>query len=228
MESLPDPQGGNSAQTAANATATHQDTIGPQGRVNPTTATSTTQAPSQTPTRAAIKDLAAFEAGRAGKAVRSSNPRKQHAGSGPEGRPGMADPTYLGTPRSARFKNLFEGSTSPPSLLSVVKKLYDLIEESIRLPRKGAEKITSLGSETAADIKTLAASALDLAESLADIPTIRQNPFGEDDEDHRVERALAGARAFGCQVPDVLDAKLDTISKSISSLQMTLQANHRP
>lgn len=149
MEGLPAPQGGNAAQNTTGANSTRQDTTGTLGRVHPPTTPSLTQAPSQTPKRAAIKDLAAFEAGRAGRATRSSNPRKQHAGSGPEGRPGPADPSYLRTPQSTRFKNLFEGSTSPPSLLTVVKKLYDLIDKSIGLPRKGAEKITSLGSETA-------------------------------------------------------------------------------
>lgn len=132
---------------------------------------------------------------------------------------------YLGTPRSTRFKALFDDTTSSPSLLTVIKKLYDLIDDSIRLPQKGAEKITSLGSETASDIKTLAASALDLAESLADIPSVRRNLFGDDEDDHRVEWALAGPKTFGCQIPDILEKKLDTITQLLATLQHAMQTN---
>lgn len=184
--------------------------------------------PSQTPGgRAVIKDLAAFEAGRAGRASRSSNPRKRQAGSTAEGRTGQSDPMYLGTPQSTRFKNLFEGSTPTPTLREVVKKLYDIIDESIRLPRKVAEKITSLGSETAADIKTLAASALDLAEGLADMPVARRRIFGDDKDAHGVECALAGKNTFGCMVPDIIKSKLDTITKSIATLQHALKVTHQ-
>lgn len=226
----PEPQGGNAPQGTRDASMTRQGaptaggpnpfTLGPLGQ-------STPQAASQTPGRAAIKDLAAYEAGRAGRANRTNNPRKRQAGLGADGRPGPTDPIYLGTPRSTRFKNLFESAAPAPSLLTVVKKLYELIHESIRLPKKGAEKITSLGSETAADIKTLAASALDLAEGLADIPATRRNLFGGDDDDHRGERALAGTNAFGCQVPDMLEKKLDTITQSLATLQQALHVNQR-
>lgn len=223
----PDPQGENAPQGPRDASTTRSNATAQSGQHSFSVGTSTTPTPSQTPGRAVIKDLAAFEAGRAGRAGRTTNPRKRQAGLGADGRPGTADPVYLGTPRSTRFKNLFEDSTPTPSLLTVVKKLYELIDESIRLPRKGAEKITSLGSETAADIKTLAASALDLAEGLVDIPQPRRNLFGNDDEDRCVERALAGTNAFGCQVPDVLEKKLDKITQSLATLQHAMQIDHQ-
>lgn len=88
--------------------------------------------------------------------------RKQQAITAPEDRSRPQDPQYLGTLRSVRFKNLFTGSPNTPTLLDVTQKLYKLIETAIKLPKKGAEKIL-IGSESAADIKTLAARLLELA-----------------------------------------------------------------
>lgn len=173
-----------------------------------------------------MKDLAAFEMGRAGKTGRTApNPKKRQAGVNCEGQPGRSDPVYLDTPRSVLFKNIFEGSSEAPTLLTVVQKLYDLIEDSIKLPRKGADKINSLGSETAADIKTLAASALDLAEGneeFRNLPRPRLNLLQDEADGQTVERALAGSNPFGCKVPEGLEKKLDAITESISRIQQAM------
>lgn len=165
--------------------------------------------PSQSQDRPAVTGLAELEAGKA---------RKRQATAGPKDRPSRPDPTYLGTPRSIRFKNLFSTAANTPTLLDVTRKLYELIESSIKLPGKGAEKI-SIGSETAADVKTLAARLLELAEVENDIPAIRRNPFSTNDEDLQVERVLAGANQFGCQLPNVIEVQLKQISKDIAELK---------
>lgn len=105
-----------------------------------------------------------------------------------------------------------------PNLLDVTRKLYELIESTVKLPKKGAEKV-NIGSESAADIKTLTARLLELAEKQANIPAIRRNPFLNEDKEHQVERALAGANAFGCKVPDVLEAQLTKIAKDIAEIK---------
>lgn len=102
-------------------------------------------------------------------------------------------------------------------MLEVTQKLYKLIETSIKLPKKGAAKI-SIGSESAANIKTLAARLLELAGLQDNIPAIIRNPFSNDEDEHRVERALAGANTFGCKIPDVLDAKLDKIARDLEEI----------
>lgn len=213
----PDPPGGNASKDASEAPTTRpsQNASGiPSG---------TTTTPSQTPGRIQVKDLAAFKIGRAGKTGRAPNPKKRQAGENREGRPGQSDPVYLNTPQSVRFKNIFDGSAEAPDLLTVIQKLYNLIEDSIKLPRKGADKINSLGSETAAHIKTLAASALELAEgneAIRNQPRLDLNP--DDGETQRVERTLAGSNAFGCKFPDTLEKKLDEITQSITLIQQAM------
>lgn len=150
-----------------------------------------------------------FEAGMA---------RKRQATAAPEDRSRPRDPHYLGTPRSVRFKNLFTETSNTPTLLDVTQKLYELIETAIKLPKKGAEKI-SIGSESAADIKTLAARLLELAELQDDIPAMQRNPFMSDEDDHRIERALAGANTFGCKVPELIDAKLEKIAQDLAIIK---------
>lgn len=108
-------------------------------------------------------------------------------------------------------------------MLDVTRKLNDLVESSIKLPKKGAEKI-SVGLETAANIKTLVVRLLELAKLHDNIPAIRRNPFFPDDEDHQVERALAGANIFGCKVPDIIKAKLDQLTKLIESIKCAATA----
>lgn len=173
--------------------------------------------PLQTPTsqsqeRLRVSGLAEFEAGKA---------RKRQATAGPEERSRRPDPTLLGTPRSVRFKNLFADVADPPNLLDVTRRLYDLIDSSIKLPKKGAERVT-IGSESAADVKTLMARLLELVELQDNIPSFRRNPFLNDDEEHIIERTLAGPNSFGCKVPDVIEKKLDQIAKDIADMrQMT-------
>lgn len=163
----------------------------------------------QTPARPLTSELEAYAAGKA---------RKRQATAGPEDRPSPPDPTYLGTPRSTRLKNLFTEAILPPTLLEVARKLNDLVENSVKLPKKGAEKI-SVGSETAADIKTLVVKLLELAEFNQDIPAIRRNIFAADNEEQDVERVLTGANKFGCKVPDVLELRLDQITKSLERIE---------
>lgn len=178
---------------------------------------------SQPTARPLTSELAAYAAGKA---------RKRQATAGPEDRPSLPDLEFLGTPRSIRLKNLFTGAMAPPNMLDVATKLNDLVESSIKLTKKGAEKI-SVGSETAANIKTLVVRLLELAEFHHDIPAIRRNPFSTEDDEHQVERALAGANTFGCKVPEVIEAKLDQLTKSIESLERAVTApssnfNFRP
>lgn len=40
-----------------------------------------------------------------------------------------------------------------------------------------------------------------------------------EDEDHQIERALAGPNTFGCKVPDVLERKLDQIAKDLADIK---------
>lgn len=179
-----------------------------------TSQTPTTPSPSQPTARPLTSELEAFAAGKA---------RKRQATSGPNDRPSPPDLEFLGTPRSIRLKNLFTGAMAPPNLLDVARKLNNLVESGIKLPKKGAEK-TSLGSETAADIKTLTVRLLELAEFHNYIPAIRRNPFSADEEEHQVERALAGANTFGCKVPDVIEAKLEQLTKAMERLERVATA----
>lgn len=80
---------------------------------------------------------------------------------------------------------------------------------------KGAERI-AIGSESAADIKTLAARLLKLTELQDNTPALWRNSFMSKEEDHRVERALVGANTFGCKVPDVIKAKLNRLAKDLA------------
>lgn len=177
----------------------------------PASKTPSTPLASQQPTRPLTSELEAYDSGKA---------RKRQATAGPDDRPSPPDPEYLGTPRSARLKNLFTGALAPPSPLDLARKLNDLVEANVKLPKKGAEK-TSIGSETAADIKTLVAKILEVAEFNDNIPAIRRNPFAapDDGEEHRVERALAGPNAFGCQVPDIIESRLDQLAKSLERIE---------
>lgn len=125
------------------------------------------------------------------------------------------DPAYLGTLRSIRFKNLFAGAPTAPNLLEVTHKIYNLIKILIKLPNKGAEKISS-GAISVAKIKSLAARLIKLAELQEDKSSLRRNTFLGKDEDQRVEQALAGANTFGCKVPDVIKAKLDKQAKELA------------
>lgn len=183
-------------------TSTHTSTLTP------------TPASSQSTARPLTSELEAYAAGRA---------RKRQATTGLEDRPSPPDPKYLGTPRSIRLKNVFTGAMAPPNLLDVARKLNNLVESNIKLPKKGAEK-TSIGSETAADIKTLTIRLLELDEFHNDIPTIRRNLFSNEDEEHQVERALAGANTFGCKVPDIIEANLEKLTKSIERIERATTA----
>lgn len=165
--------------------------------------------PAPSPSLPLASELKAFDAGKA---------RKRQATSGPEDRPTPLDPSYLGTPRSIRLKNLFTGAIIPPNLLDVVRKLNDIVENNVKLPKKGAKNMT-LGSETAADIKTLTSRLLKLAELNSNIPAIRSNPFSDDDEDPQTQRVLTRARTFGCKVPDLLKAKLDQVAKALERIK---------
>lgn len=175
---------------------------------NPFAADSTS--PSQTPGRPTVSGLAAYEKNRS---------RKRLATSSLNDRTGPTSHTLLGTPRSVRFKNIFKETSPNPSLLEVTRKLYDVIEGSILLPKKGGEKISSLGSETAADIKILAATVLDLVEKSSNIPLLNRQTLPNDDDEHLVERALAGPNTFGCKVPDIVEARLDSIDKAITEIK---------
>lgn len=202
----PDPPGQNASKEAS---ANGNDG---SGRPSPNEASNPfNPPPSQTPGRPTVSGLAAFEAGKR---------RKRQATAGPDERPRRADHAHLGTPRSVRFKKLFADNPKTPGILDVAKKLHDIIEGAIKLPKKGAEKIT-IGSESAADIKTLAAHVLDLAEALSDFPfpSIRRNPFSETEEDHQIERSLAGTNAFGCKVPDTIASKLDQLAKDLAEMK---------
>lgn len=137
---------------------------------NPPPSTPTTPSLSQSHNRPLTSELVAFDAGKA---------RKRQATLGPEDRPTPPDTAILGTPRSTRLKNLFIGAPQTPTLLDVARKLSDLIETNVKLPKKGAEK-TSIGSETAADIKTLVGKLLEMAELNSNIPEIRRNIFAGD------------------------------------------------
>lgn len=105
----PDPLGGNVVQNVQNTSTTRPILIAPEHQFG----TTTTATSSQTPGWVVVKDLAAFEAGRDRKAGRTTNPQKHHAGSGPSGHPGPADPkvTTLQEP-FWRYKV----HTRPPSL----------------------------------------------------------------------------------------------------------------
>lgn len=204
----PDPPGTENPTAYKPKTKVRGDSRASRPSIN-TPSTPLPPAPTPSQYRMAVSGLAEFEAGKA---------RKRQATSGPDDNSRRIDPTYLGTPRSVRFKNLFADSIGTPSLLAVTRKLYGLIEDSLKLPKKGAEKVT-VGSESAADIKTLAARLLEIAELQAEIPAVRRNPFLSEEEDHQVERALAGANAFGCKVPDVIEAQLANIAKELAEIK---------
>lgn len=116
------------------------------------------------------------------------------------------------------MKNLFTGAMAPPNLLDLARKLNNLVEASVKLPKKGAKKI-SISSETAADIKTLAVRLLELAEFNNNIPALRQDPFSAEDDEQQVQRLLAGANAFGCKVPDILENCLDQMTKTLERIE---------
>lgn len=130
------------------------------------------------------------------------------------------DASLLGTTRSQRFKNIFKGSR--PSLMDVTRKLYDLIESSILLSKKGGKRISSLGSETGADIKTLAVTVLDMVEQSPNIPAVGRHLFSSDEDDHWVEQSLAEANTFGCKIPDLVEKHLENIHSALAELKNTL------
>lgn len=171
--------------------------------------TPSTPSLSQSVVQPLAPELEAFDAGKA---------RKRQATAGPEDRPTPPDPEYLGTPRSIRLKNMFTGAMAPPNLLDIARKLSNLVETKVKLPKKGAEKI-SIGSETAADIKTLTARLLELAEFNDNIPALRRDPFAAEDDEHQVQRILAGANAFGCKVPGILENRLDQMTKALERIE---------
>lgn len=204
----PDPPGTENPTAYKPKSKTRGDSRASRPSIN---TTSTTLPPPITPSqdRPAVSGLVEFEAGKA---------RKRQATSGPDEAPHRIDPTYLGTPRSVRFKNLFADSVGAPSLLAVTRKLYDLIENTIKLPKKGADKVT-IGSESAADIKTLSARLLEITEFQSNIPTLRRNPFLDDEEECQVERQLAGENTFGCKVPDLIGQQLANIAKELAEIK---------
>lgn len=122
-----------------------------------------------------------------------------------------------------RLNNIFKNAPRNPSILDVTCKLYDLIESSILLSKKGGERISLLGSETAADIKTLAAAVLDQVEQSLNLPIVGQNLFPTDSNNHQVEHALEGANPFRCKVPDVVGARLDSIDKALAGIKDVFQ-----
>lgn len=195
------------AKTRGNQRSVRLSTNGSSSAPPPPPSTPLT--PSQSTVRPSVTGLAAFEAGKQ---------RKRQATAGADKRPSRANQSYLGTPRSTRFRRLFTDDANVPGILEVTKKLYELVEGSIKLPKKGAEK-TTIGSESAADIKTLAAHLLDLAETLTNIPAINRNPFADEDDDHHVARALAGANVFGCKLPDLIEKKLDKFTKDLAEIK---------
>lgn len=129
-----------------------------------------------------------------------------------------SDPGYLGTPRSVRFENLFAGAPKTPTLLELTRNIHDVIESAIKLSQKGTDKISN-GSESVADIKTLAGRSLRLKELQKDIPTLWHNPFIREEEDHQVECALVGAETFGCKVPEVIKEKLTKLAKNPATIK---------
>lgn len=158
----PDPPGKENPTAFMPQTRKHGES---KQRRQPTNTTPTPLQPpsSQSQDRLRVSGLAEFEAGKA---------RKRQATAGPEDHTRRPDPTFLGTPRSVRFKNLFSDSADPPNLLDVTRRLYDLIDISINLPNKGAKRVT-IGSESAADVKTLMARLLKLVELQDNIPSFR-------------------------------------------------------
>lgn len=151
--------------------------------------------------------------------------RKRQATTGLNDRPAPTNAPNLNTPRSQRFKNIFKEAN--PGLLEITRKLYETIEGAILLPKKGGEKISSLGSETAADIKILAATVLDLVERSSNIPSTGRNTFSGEDDDHQIERSLAGSNAFGCTIPAMVETRLDHIDKTLSDLMSALKAPNK-
>lgn len=118
----------------------------------------------------------------------------------------------LGTPHSVRFNNIFKDTSPNPTLL-------EIIESFILLPKTGGERISTLCSETAADIKTLAATVLGLVEQSPNLPYVGRHLFSGDDDNHQVERALAGSKNFGCKVPGIVKTRLDKINKTLNEIE---------
>lgn len=199
----PDPPGSESNTPSRSTSRTRSTT----NRLPPSAFAITS---SQTPDRPTVSGLAAYKKNRSRKrlAISSLNNRNR-----PD------DQTLLGTPRSTRFKNIFTGSTPNPNLLGVTRKLHGIIEGSIILPKKGGEKISSLGAESAADIKILAATVLDLVEQSSNIPLLNRRLLATDDDDHQIKSALAGTNAFGCKIPDIIETRLDNIDKSLADIK---------
>lgn len=51
------------------------------------------------------------------------------------------------------------------------------------------------------------------------IPSLRRNPFSSQDNNHQVERALAGANTFDCRVLEVINAELNKITKDLAEIK---------
>lgn len=166
--------------------------------------------PSQTPSRPPVSGLAAYERNRSRKRLETSKLNDQT---------GPTSHTLLGTPRSARFKNIFKDSTPNPTLIEVTRKLHEVIENTIILPKKGGDKISSLGSESAADIKILVATVLDLVEGSSNIPLLTRQLTSNNEDYHHVKRTLAGTNAFGCKMPDIVESRLDNIDKNLADIK---------
>lgn len=198
----PDPPGGTATPPLRNMSRTRSSATPNPFAADPLTS-------SQTPGRPAVSGLATFEKNRS---------RKRLATSHLNDNTGPPSQDLLGTPRSIRFKNIFKDASPNPTLLEVTRKLYDTIEGSILLPKKGGE-ISYLGSESAADIKILAATVLELVERSSNIPLLHRSTLANDDEDHQIERVLAGANAFGCKVPDIVETRLNNIDKTLTEIK---------
>lgn len=207
----PDPPGNGSNPPSRSASTTRSRTIRPPPTVFDITS-------SQTPDRATVSGLAAYENNRS---------RKRLATSHLNDRTGPSSQTLLGTPRSTRIKKIFANNTPNNTLLKVTCKLYNIIKSSIPLPKKGGAKISSLGSETATDIKILAATALNLVYQSSNIPLFNRQLTSNDEDNHQVERTLAGPNAFGCKVPEVVESRLDKIDKNLAKIMNAFKAPSR-
>lgn len=95
------------------------------------------------------------------------------------------------------------------------------------MPKKGGERISSLGSETAADIKILAATVLELVERSSNIPATRKNLYNDEEEYHLVKHSLAGTNTVGCKIPEAVESRLNSIDKSLTALMNTLHAPNK-
>lgn len=63
------------------------------------------------------------------------------------------------------------------------------------------------------------AQLLELAELQDIIPSFRGNPFLGEEDDHQIKRALAGANALGCKIPELVELRLEKIANNITEIK---------